>query len=171
MAIQVREGTLDDVEAIVSVTAHGWRRGYQGIVAHEHLGSLPVERWRHEVSVGLRRPVADAFTLVVEIDGRFAGYCYVAAPARDGDLGPDIAELAAIYVDPERWRQGAGAALMRAAVGRLAGLGYVEAVLWTFKENQAAIAFYGSHGWSADGAERVHPRAQAAAVRYHLPIG
>jgi GNAT superfamily N-acetyltransferase len=171
VAIQVRDGTLDDVEAIVSVTAEGWRRGYHGIVAHEHLATLPVERWRHEVSVGLRRPVDDAFTLVAEIDGRFAGYCYVAAPARDGDLGPDVAELAAIYVDPDRWRQGAGDALMRTVVGRLAGLGYAEAVLWTFKENQAAIAFYVRNGWSSDGAERVHPRAQALAVRYRLPIG
>ena len=41
--------------------------------------------------VGLRRPVEDAFTYVAEIDGGFAGYCFVAAPSREPELGPDVA--------------------------------------------------------------------------------
>jgi GNAT superfamily N-acetyltransferase len=167
--VRVREATREDTEAIVSVTAAGWRTGYQGIVAREHLAKLPVERWRHEVGIGLRRPVADAFTLAAEIDDHFAGYCYVAAPARDGDLGRDVAELAAIYVDPGRWREGAGDALMRTALGRIADLGYSQVTLWTFKENERATGFYEHHGWTLDGAEKVHPRAQAVAVRYRRP--
>jgi GNAT superfamily N-acetyltransferase len=167
--VRVRDATREDTEAIVSVTEAGWRTGYREIVAAEHLARLPVDRWRHEVEVGLRRPVADAFSVVAEIDGDFAGYCYVAAPARDGDLGRDVAELAAIYVDPGRWRQGAGDALMRMALGRIAGLGYSQVILWTFKENERATAFYERHGWTPDGAEKVHPRAQAVAVRYRRP--
>jgi GNAT superfamily N-acetyltransferase len=161
----VRDATPEDTEAIVSVTAAGWRTGYRGIVAAEHLANLPTERWRHEISVGLRRPVDDAFTYVAEIDGEFAGYCYVAAPSRDADLGQEVAEVVAIYVDPVLWRQGAGDALMKEALGRLAGLGYAEAILWVFKENERAIAFYARHGWRADGSEKVHTRAGAVAVR------
>jgi GNAT superfamily N-acetyltransferase len=152
------------------VTVAGWRDGYRDIVAPEKLAELPVERWRHEVGVGLRRPVADAFTYVAEIDGAFAGYCYVAAPTRESDLGPEFAELVAMYVDPAHWRGGAGTALMEAAVERLAGLPYTDAVLWTFKENRRAIAFYERHGWVPDGSEKVHERTGAPAARYRRPV-
>jgi GNAT superfamily N-acetyltransferase len=165
----VREATPDDTEAIVSVTVAGWRAGYRDIVAPENLADLPVDRWRHEVGLGLRRPLDDAFTYVAEIEGRFAGYCYVAAPSRESELGPAVAELVAIYVDPEQWRQGAGEALVGAAMERLAGLPYTEVALWTFKENDRAIAFYERDGWQPDGAEKIHARTGARAVRYRRP--
>ena len=152
------------------MTVAGWRTGYRGIVAPERLADLPVERWRHEIGVGLRRPVADAFTYVAEIDGVFSGYCYVAAPSREADLGPEAAELVAMYVDPEHWRQGAGKALMGAALERLAALPYTEAVLWTFKKNDRAIAFYERNGWRPDGAEKIHPRSGEPAVRLRRPV-
>ena len=170
MGLRVREAGLEDTEAIVSVTERGWRTAYRGIVPPDRLADLPVERWRHEVSVGLRRPVGDAFTYVAEVDGDFGGYCYVAAPARDGDVGPDVAELVAIYVDPARWGRGAGHELMEAALARLSRLGYAEAILWTFKENERAIGFYERHGWRPDGAEKMHERSGAAAVRYRSGI-
>jgi GNAT superfamily N-acetyltransferase len=152
------------------VTVAGWQAGYREIVAPEHLGQLPVERWRHEIGVGLKRPVSDAFTYVAEIDGGFAGYCYVAAPSRESDLGDDVAELVAMYVDPERWRQGVGDALMGAAMERLSGLPYTDAILWTFKENARAIAFYERHGWRADGTEKLHSRTGEPAARYRRPV-
>jgi ribosomal protein S18 acetylase RimI-like enzyme len=148
----------------------GWREGYRDIVAPDRLADLPIERWRHEVGVGLRRPVADSFTYVAEVDGEFAGYCYVAAPSREADLGPEAAELVAMYVDPDRWRQGVGDALMRAALERLAGLPYDEAVLWTFKQNDRAIAFYERYDWRRDGAEKIHPRTGEPAIRFRRPV-
>jgi hypothetical protein len=87
-SIRVRKAIPDDTDAIVGVTAAGWRAAYRDIVPQDKLADLPVARWRHEVHVGLRRPVADAFSYVAEIDGEFAGYCFVAAPSREPDLGP-----------------------------------------------------------------------------------
>ena len=168
-SVRVREAVPDDTDAIVAVTAAGWRAAYREIVAPERLADLPVARWRHEVHVGLLRPVDDAFSYVAEFGGGFAGYCFVAAPSREPDLGPDVAELVAIYVEPERWGQGAGSALMGAAMDRLADLPYREIVLWTFKENAPAIAFYERHGWRADGSEKVHPRTEAVAIRFRHP--
>jgi GNAT superfamily N-acetyltransferase len=165
-SIRVREAIPDDTDAIVGVTAAGWRAAYRDIVPQDKLADLPVARWRHEVHVGLRRPVADAFSYVAEIDGEFAGYCFVAAPSREPDLGPEVAELVAIYVEPDRWGRGAGAALMRAALERLAELPYDEVVLWTFKDNAPAITFYERHGWKRDGDQKVHPRTQAVAIRF-----
>jgi GNAT superfamily N-acetyltransferase len=169
-SVRVREATPDDTDAIVAVTATGWRTAYRDIVPPEKLADLPVARWRHEVHVGLRRPVEDAFSYVAEIDGEFAGYCFVAAPSREPDEERNVAELVAIYVEPDRWRQGAGEALMAAAMERLAQLPYDEVILWTFKENAPAIAFYERHGWSRDGGEKVHPRSGADAIRFRHPV-
>ena len=152
------------------MTVEGWREGYRDIVAPEKLAELPIERWRHEVGVGLRRPIDDAFTYVAEIDGVFAGYCYVAAPTRESDLGDGVAEVVAMYVDPGHWRAGAGTALMEAALERLESLPYREAVLWTFKENDRAIRFYERHGWRADGSEKIHARSGEPAARYRRRI-
>ncbi len=152
------------------MTAAAWRAAYVSFVSREKLAQLPIERWRHEIGVGLRRPVDDAFTYVAEIDEAFAGYCYVAAPSLEPDVGPDVAELVAMYVDPDRWGQGAGNALMAASLERLAGLPYAEVVLWTFKENAPAIAFYQRHGWLPDRTEKIHPRTGNPAVRYRRPV-
>ena len=168
--IEVREATPEDTEAIVSVTEAGWREGYREIVDRTKLGELPADRWRHEVGVGLRRPVGDAFTYVAEVDGAFAGYCFVAAPGRDADLGPEVAEVVAMYVDPSQWRRGIGAALMSESIKRLQRLPYDEAVLWTFRENARAIAFYERFAWQADGAEKIHSRSGEPAIRMRRSV-
>jgi GNAT superfamily N-acetyltransferase len=168
-SVRVRQATPDDTDAIVAVTAAGWRTAYRDIVAPDRLADLPIARWRHEVHVGLRRPVEDAFSYVAEIDGEFAGYCFVAAPSREPDLEPNVAELVALYVEPDRWGQGAGTELLHTAMERLSELPYDEVVLWTFKENAPAIAFYERHGWRADGDRKVHPRSQAEAIRLRRP--
>ncbi len=169
--VPVRDATPGDTEAIVALTEAGWRDGYRDIVAPERLADLPVARWRHEVGVGLRRPVGDAFTFIAESGGGTAGYCYVAAPSRSGELGPEWAELVAMYVDPAHWGEGAGSALMDAAMERLGTLPYRGAFLWTFAENERAIRFYRRHGWTADGEEKMNPQAGARTVRFRRPTG
>lgn len=164
--LRLREATPEDIEAIVAATEAGWLHGYRDIVAPQRLAGLPVERWRHEVSVGLRRPRGDAFTLIAEMDGEFAGYCFVAAPSRQGELGPSQAELVALYVIPGRWGHGAGGALLEAAMDRVAALGYEGAFLWTFAENERAICFYEAHGWEPDGERKRHSEAGAVALRF-----
>lgn len=49
--------------------------------------------------------------------------------------------------DAQRWGRGTGAALLAATEDRLAGLGFAEAVLWTFAANTRAHAFYARAGW------------------------
>jgi GNAT superfamily N-acetyltransferase len=165
--VLVRDATPEDAEAIVALTESGWREGYRGIVDPKRLADLPVARWRHEIGTGLRRPVGDAFTRVAEGEGgEVVGYCYVAAPSRSGELGPEWAELVAMYVAPSHWGAGAGGALMEAAVDRLAELPYRGAFLWTFAENERAIRFYTRHGWEPDGAENLNALADARTVRF-----
>ena len=168
---RIRRAKLEDTDAMVAVTAAGWRERYRGIVPPERLADLPTERWRHEISVGLRRPEKDAFTQVAVEGGELAGYSYVMAPGRDGDLEATAAEIVGMYVDPARWRQGVGTALLESTIEKLEKLGYTEAVLWVFKDNRPARRFYNRHGFKADGSERFHPLAQAQAIRMQRPVG
>jgi GNAT superfamily N-acetyltransferase len=169
-AVTVREANPRDAEAILAVNAAGWQHGYRGLVSDERLADLPIERWRAEITTGLREPVADAFTRVAELDGGFAGYCYVAAPGRDEDL-EGAAELVALYVEPDLWRTGVGSALIEVVEPEAAARGYELMSLWTFKDNERAVSFYRRHGWELDGSERLHPFADATAVRFRKRLG
>jgi GNAT superfamily N-acetyltransferase len=73
------------------------------------------ERWTTLLAQGK----STGFKLVAEDGDQVAGFCSVVTPARDEDLGPRACEVAAIYVDPSRWRSGVGTSLLDAAVGRL----------------------------------------------------
>ena len=169
--VSIRPARPSDTDAIVAVNAAGWRTGYRGIVSDDRLASLPVERWRSEIRAGLARPAGDSFSLVGELGGAFGGYCYVAAPARDGDLGREAAELVAIYVEPALWGRGVGGALIAAAEEEAVARGYEEMSLWTFTDNDRARGFYQRRGWRADGNERLHPLAGASAIRMRKQIG
>jgi ribosomal protein S18 acetylase RimI-like enzyme len=78
----------------------------------------------------------------------------VVTPARDEDLGPRACEVAAIYVDPSRWRSGVGTSLLHAAVRRLDDGRWDEATLWVLEDNPQARGFYTKHGFTPDGALR-----------------
>lgn len=146
----VRGASVEDAAGIATVHVAAWRVAYRGVVPEEVLATLSVEQRER----GWRRTLADGAvpTLVAESGGRVVGFCTLACPARDDDAGERTAEIAAIYVDPERWRRGIGTRLARAALDRLRGRDSV--TLWVFAANAAAIAFYERLGFAPDGAER-----------------
>jgi GNAT superfamily N-acetyltransferase len=155
--VRIREAFPIDTEAIVEVTAAGWRAAYPGIVPARHIRNLPISTWRSDVRSGLRSPEGDSFTRIADLDGVAAGYCDVAAPARGEPEGSRLAELVAIYVEPAFWRSGIGTELARAATSEARDRSYEEMVLWTFEANRRALAFYEALGWERDGARRPHP--------------
>lgn len=170
-AAVVRDAVEADTEAIVELTASGWRVAYTGIVPAERIENLPITQWRHDVSSGLRAPVADSFTRVAEIDGEVAGYCFVAAPGRDEPAGSKVAEVVAIYVDPKRWMAGIGRALMESATSLAAAAGYPEMTLWTFERNAQARAFYARLGWTKDDERRPHAATGTPTIRLRSLAG
>jgi ribosomal protein S18 acetylase RimI-like enzyme len=84
-----------------------------------------------------------------ERGGELRGWISV-GPSRDVDALASTGELWAIYVAPDRWRQGVGQRLWDAAAIDLQQAGYSEATLWALKDNVAAIAFYRANGFVLD---------------------
>jgi GNAT superfamily N-acetyltransferase len=169
--MEVRPATERDTEAIVQLTASGWRAAYAGMVPDRLIENLPLAAWRHDVGSGVRAPIADAFTHVAIVDGAVAGYCYVAAPGREEPEGSRSAELVAIYVAPERWRRGVGRALAESAVAEAERLGYEELRLWTFEPNAPAQEFYAALGWAPDGERKPHPGSGTPLVGMRRSLG
>jgi GNAT superfamily N-acetyltransferase len=170
--IEVREGVVEDAEQMARVNAAGWREGYRGIVPDERLDHLPEADWRRQMTDGLREPRLDAFTRIAEVDGEFAGYCFVAAPGREEPDDSKIAELVAMYVYKRFWRQGIGTALMDQAIRQAASFGrYAELFLWTFEQNQRAISFYRRHGFEPDGAKKPFVPIGTPTVRMRRALG
>lgn len=155
-----------DARPIAEIHVRAWRTGYQGIVGDHVLGRLSVDarerRWA-EVLAGEGRPYS---TLVaVGEGGEIEGVCTTAAPSRDDDADPRTAEVAATYVDPARWRSGAGTALMRAALAELREGGYRIATLWVLERNDQARSFYRWFGFEPDGATGEAAGASEPTVR------
>jgi GNAT superfamily N-acetyltransferase len=168
--IEIREARPADADRIAELIARAWRAAYGGIVEEDRLAGLPVKAWGREIRANLERLQGGSFGIVAERKGEVAGSCYVVIPARDGDLGPDVAELVAIYVDPAHWRQGIGRALVTEALGRASRAGASEISLWTLSESRQAQAFYKELGWRPDGNQHVHPVARAPTLRMRRPL-
>ena len=84
-------------------------------------------------------------------------------PEIDGFIAFDPAtnEIGALYVAPQRFRQGIGTALLNAAHEALGG----STALWVLEGNDAAFAFYARHGYTRDGATTIHEPTGLTEVR------
>lgn len=164
--MEVRRATAGDADAIARVQERGWQRAYRHVFPVEELdrgGFIYPERWRSR----LEHPPLGWTTLVAEDAGEVVGFASV-GPNRDGS---GIGELYAIYVDPDRWSDGVGHALIERAEDQLRAE-YAGATLWVLEDNPRARAFYERHGWRADGAVTAEERwgVRAPEVRYRKEL-
>lgn len=136
---------------VARVHVRSWQAGYRGLLPDAYLDGLRAEeraqRYRFE-SDNVREPA----TVVAIEDGMICGFV-TTAPARDSDT-PAHGEVFALYVDPEWWGRGFGAALIFAAQTRLVDAGFRNAVLWLLAGNARADRFYRIDGWVPDGLNR-----------------
>jgi ribosomal protein S18 acetylase RimI-like enzyme len=145
--MQVRPATMDDARDIARIHVRAWQVAYRGLVAQSHLDSLSVDRREAAWRKNLASPTTQ--TSVAIDEGKVCGWISVGG-CRDEDVGPEVAELWAIYVDPDHWRRGAGRALWDEAAQALASSGFREAVLWSLEDNAPALAFYRSLGFTPE---------------------
>jgi GNAT superfamily N-acetyltransferase len=154
VTLEVRPAVVEDARGIASVHVRSWRSGYRGLLRDDTLDGHSVEARERRWTDLLRRGDGGAFTLVASAGGTVAGFCSVFAPGRDPDAGPRTAEIAALYVDPARWREGVGAALLSRALDALPADAWDAVTLWVIDGNGAARGFYERFGFAPDGASR-----------------
>lgn len=164
--MEVRPARDTDAWGIAQVQVRAWQVAYRGLVDDQHLDRLSAGGeapfWTELLRAAASRVwVASDREAVV-------GFCALAVPARDADLGPGSVEIAALYVHPEQWREGIGSLLLETALGSADG---AQVVLWVFRDNRRAQAFYRQHGLAPDGATRTQDGDEVRMRRHSSPLG
>lgn len=151
LGMLVRPAEPDDALAVARVHVRSWQAAYRTLLPDDYLDQLrPEDRAQHYDFASLD-PLKPRTIVAIE-EGLIYGFA-TTAPSRDPDL-PDHGELYALYVDPERWGRGIGAALVSAARANLFGLGFRNALLWVLTGNVRAERFYRIDLWAPDGLRR-----------------
>ena len=151
MTVQVRTAGPADVPAAVAV----WLR------AHEARTGTTVAA----AVVGIvrdRMSLPDAWFVVAE-DGALVGMASGMAGRADdgkGPIVPGLCHLGMVFVEPRRWGEGIGHALVAAAVDQAAALGYRRVQLWTHESNERAQRLYRSHGFAPSGRTKTDDRGE-----------
>ena len=156
--MNIRPATPTDAGTIAGVHVATWQAAYRGLIPHSVLDALDVESraafWHRLLSTTHHTFVAESGTGII-------GFCSL-IPSRDGEAG--VAEIAALYVTPAHWREGAGSALGSAAIRAAVEGGYSCITLWVLAANSAAISFYEAQGFSRDGATRTEETASGVSL-------
>jgi GNAT superfamily N-acetyltransferase len=172
MSIEIRTGSLEDAAAVEAVHFASRDAVYRGRIPDwpEYGPERPerVERW----GGWLTDP--DIVSLVGEVDRDIVGFVTVRASADEGEDPTLVAEMPTLYVRPDRWRRGYGAALCAAALDKARELGYAELTLWVVDLNVEAHGFYTKYGFVEDGATTVDKAASnemsVTARRYRMAL-
>ena len=171
----IRRAGPADARAIAEVTVAGWQSAYRGILPDDFLNALRVDArevaWRSMLE---NDPDGGTPAWVAELagGGRVVGFVG-SGPPRDGDVPLPAAEIYAIYVLPQFWRQGLGRALLNTAAEHWNARGVGTLVLWVFEANDRARAFYELLGWHTDGGRQEFAIGGVSAIeiRYRADPG
>jgi GNAT superfamily N-acetyltransferase len=149
--MQLRPAEPDDAMAVAGVHVRSWQAAYRTLLPDDYLDQLRPEDRAKTYDFANLDPLRPR-TVVAAEEGVILGFA-TTMPSRDADL-PEHGELCALYVDPDKWGQGIGVALIAAARANLHTLGYRQALLWVLAGNTRAERFYRLDQWVADGCRR-----------------
>ena len=167
----LRDAVPEDAMAVAGVHVRSWQTAYRKLLPDDYLDRLRPEERAARYDFASLDPCAPR-TIVAATGNLIQGFATI-SPSRDADL-KGYGELCALYVDPEYWGLGIGAALISAARGRLLERGFRNAFLWVLVGNVRAERFYRIDGWTADGSHRTDSIWGSALVnemRYQRILG
>ncbi len=172
--LSLRRATPADTLAVAEVHVRAWQAAYRDQFDPEWLDTLDPRERAATYDFAATGPAAFETVIAWRRVGErpseggvtseaVAGFVTF-GPSRDADAA-GRGEIVALYVDPDRWRAGAGRLLLVAAKERLRERGFAEAILWVLDGNDSAERFYATDAWSRDGASRWE---QPYGVRSHV---
>ena len=168
--MQIRQAIVPDAHRIAQIHVAGWQAAYRGQMPDAVLDNLDVEK--RAVFWHTRLTCQPPGTFVAELHGELIGFCDL-IPSRDQDAkAQTTAEIAAIYVHPDYWRQGAGRALCQRALETARREKFDAVTLWVLASNIAAHNFYLAMGFHPDGATKSESFAsrELQEVRFRIPV-
>jgi ribosomal protein S18 acetylase RimI-like enzyme len=151
--MQIRVANAADAAAIARVHVATWQVAYRGQMPDAFLDRLDVRprtvRWQEILSQN------NGITFVAQGETGVIGFSNL-MPSRDPEADPKtIAEIAAVYVEPNHWRRGIGHALCQRTIQEAKQRGFARVTLWVLKTNLPAIKFYERLEFTSDGATKI----------------
>lgn len=163
----VRPANPGDAGDIARIQLTTWRDAYRRIIP-QHIVDGIDEAWvarRWETSIDA--PPSPRHRVLVAVEQAQQAYLvgFVAtgevdetslAPDEDPAslLGPDVASITDLLVEPRWGRRGHGSRLLAASADLWRQDGFRTAVAWSFEADPAMRGFLTSAGWELDGATR-----------------
>ena len=141
--ILIRNVKKEDLWSVSTIVVEGWKSAYRGIIDDEFLDSLKVE---DNYNRRLKDYQENGF-IVAELDNKVVGFCrYTTNNLFSQDVKDIDCELCAIYVKPDRKRQGIGKALFSYVIQEQKKNNNKNMILWCLKENYNSRKFYEKMG-------------------------
>jgi GNAT superfamily N-acetyltransferase len=151
MYYTIKTAMQDDAPDIGGIISSAWKSAYVGIVPQKTLDELTAENWTEKMAASIE---SGAMLARLLWQGGEAIGVAVICPARHEEHR-GMGEIVALYVRPEYWRQGFGAALLTDALMMLNRRGFANNYLWVLEENARARAFYEAFGFVRQEGEQL----------------
>lgn len=171
--MKISEAKSDEAARLERLRVRAWREAYPGLVEQHVLDELDendplsILVWKNLIeNVDMRVAMAE------NEGGDLIGFCAVAGPSRDDDEPEGVAEIIALYVDPDHYRRGVGREMMEAVINEasLSEKDWNELTVWTLERNHRALRLYESFGFERDGSERTDEHWKCPDVRLRLRL-
>ncbi|HEY8192196.1 MAG TPA: GNAT family N-acetyltransferase [Alphaproteobacteria bacterium] len=150
MSFSIRAAIEADIPALAHIHVEGWKSSYGGIVNQAFLDELKEseraadwQRWFGEGNMEVLIAHDDAGN-----PAGFASFGKLRTPIPGGSPIRPLytAEIYAIYILPQYWRQGLGRQLVGGAALKLKDMKHRSLSLWVLEKNVRACGFYKSLG-------------------------
>ena len=138
----IRPATPDDIDEVRRLLVATWHDTYDDLLGVEWVTDT-TDRWHALDVLATQSARPNASFLVARQEDEVVGHAFAV------QQGGGVLFLSRLYVLPACQRQGIGAGLLRAAMGRHPGTTRVQLVVEA--RNAKALAFYGRHGFVVTG--------------------
>ncbi len=169
--VVVRRANEEDARGIAQVHVRSWQAAYRGLINDDFLANLSIDKRQAMWERFLQKEPPIIF--VAERDFSVVGFCsFRPEPAVD-HAPSSVAELMTLYVQPEYWSKGIGAALWAQLLDKVTVDEFDALIVWVLDTNVRARAFYERVGFETDGAtksEQLSDSVKLSEVRYRRAV-
>lgn len=148
MEAVIRRAHTGDENALAYIQTESWKAAFAGILDAGTLASrTEIDRVTGMYRRSLSENAGNGYLLFADEKPLCIAYWDA---ARDKALAGK-AELICIHCLPAVWHKGYGSRMMDRVLNDMREAGYAEAVLWVFRDNLRARAFYEAKGFAPTG--------------------
>ena len=148
MEVVIRKVQQGDANVLAYIQTESWKAAFEGILDSEML----VKCTNIDRAIAMYQRLLDENKgngYLLTVDGKPHCIAYWDA-ARDSEFAGK-AELICIHSLPDNWYKGFGSRMMDLVLMDIKRSGYSEVVLWVFRDNLRARAFYEAKGFALKG--------------------